>query len=85
MISGAGGFEVRLPVGGIVVLVRIEVEVRIGRVDLAARRMAPSEPFRRIGENHLRAVGLQDPLALLGGVAGRHSFTRYPRAAPIMA
>ena len=33
---GPGAFEVRLPVGGVVVLVRIEIAVGIGLVDLAA-------------------------------------------------
>ena len=68
MISGAGAFEVRLPVGRIVVLVGIEVAVGIRLVDLAAHADGAVGAFARIGEHHLRAVGLQDPLALGRGV-----------------
>ena len=64
MISGAGAFEMRLPVGRIVVLIGIKVAVRIGFVDLAAQADGAVGALAGIGEHHLRAVGLQDPLAL---------------------
>ena len=40
--------------------------------------MAPSEPSPGIAENHLRAVGLQNPLALLGGVGRQHELHLVP-------
>ncbi len=67
----AGGFEVRFPVGRVVVLIGIEIAVGIGFVDLAARADGAVGAFGRIAENHLRAVGFQDALALDGGVGGQ--------------
>ena len=65
---GAGGFEVRLPVGVVVVLIRVEVAVRIGVVDFAD--LADRAVRTLVGgrQHEFGAVGFQDALALDRGV-----------------
>ena len=60
---------VRLPVGRIAVLVRIEVLPWVGIALGAAGEDRAVGLERRVGQHQFRAVGLQDPLALGRGVA----------------
>ena len=66
-ISGAGRVVVRAPVPGVVVLVRIEIQVRLLRVHRLGLDDGAVRSFHRIGEHHLGAERLEDPLPL-----GRH-------------
>ena len=58
----------RPPVGRVVVLIGVKVEIGIGFVDLAALADGAVGAFGGIAEDHLRAVGLQDALTLDGSV-----------------
>ena len=66
-----GAFEMGFPVRRIVILIGIKITIGIGFVNFAAEADGAVGAFGRIGKNHLRAVGFQDLLALLGGVSGQ--------------
>ena len=85
MISGPVCLEMRLPVGGVVVLVGIKVEVRIGLVDFphhadGAIRPSPGS-LKTISAPYALRMRLRSSEALPGSTRR----TRYPRLAPIMA
>ena len=67
----AGGGFVRLGVGRVVVLIRLEVAVGIGLEDFARLEDGAVGALQRIGEDELGAKGAADALALVGDVA-RH-------------
>ena len=68
IIFGSGAVEMRAPVGGVAVLIRIKVFLGRLREDLLAQADGPVGAFAGIGKDHLRAVGLQDLLAFVRGV-----------------
>ncbi len=67
----AGGFEMRFPVSRVIVLIGVKITVGVGFVDLAALADGAVGAFSRIAEYHLRAISLEDALALDGSVGGQ--------------
>ena len=61
---GAGRVVVRVAVGHVVVLVRVEVPIRISLVDASDLANRAVGPLERVGEDHFGAVHAQDALAL---------------------
>ena len=76
-ISTAVPSIMRLPVRRIVVLIGIEIGVGILLVDFAAQPNRSVRTLARIGKNHLRAVSLQDLLALMRSVGGQAQASPY--------
>ena len=67
----SGGLKVRLPVGGVVVLVGVEIGLRMRGVKLSNLAESPVGALARIGQHQLGAQRPEDELALLAGVGGQ--------------
>src|SRR5713101_4291388 len=59
----SGGLEVRLPVGRVVILIRVKVTIGLGGIDLADLSNGAVGTLTGIGEHDFSAKGFQNPLA----------------------
>jgi hypothetical protein len=65
-----GRLVVGAPVGGVAVLIGVEVAVRLALVEAACLANGPVASLHRIGQDQIRAIRIQQVLAFGGGIRG---------------